>query len=430
MRYQRGALERPRNWLGFSPADMRELPSEICLNIPPGLVVRVRRMRLAISLAVFLGLIVSFPWPQVMASPETAEVPTYDIGDFWTYDYNVNFGGLSLDGTYHYSVEQKPLVNGAPSYYLSINGSGSIVGMAGGSFTLAGATRLRASDLAAWNQTTRVSVTVAGLVTVVEAKTTYSQAYETYAFPLQVGKTWSATTQSTTTTTVTVNGNPSPEETQTITTTVDYKVEKIRSVTVTAGTFDVFEIRAETEGGNSSMERFAPLAGIPAVFENFNSQDVRILKLELTDYDFTPRRSIQGRIVSPSGEGIRGTTVKIYSGDVLISSTDTNVTGGFLFQNLTALSYRLVASHPDYEETLVNLTIPENIMLFDAGSTKLKSPTVVDGPNIWPWVLIILLAGGVLVVSILLLLRRGKKGGVTAPKEPPTSPPPANPPSQ
>jgi hypothetical protein len=102
-------------------------------------------------------------------------------------------------------------------------------------------------------------------------------------FPLSLGKTWSATTNTTQTDTSTVD-NQTSQNNSTFTRTTNYLVASVDSTQTPAGTFTTYLIRGTAADGSIQEMYYAPDAHIQVKELDYNSAGNLIATMELLDY--------------------------------------------------------------------------------------------------------------------------------------------------
>jgi hypothetical protein len=161
-------------------------------------------------------------------SPTSFDVPTWHVGDSWTYQTNASSGGLQPDGpTASGNLTRTVVSAGSSQYNVSLDGSFHIrwmidptpmaspsgaaaMMMCRGMFdnaTLSGYTWYQASDLAVVKEVRTVNVhgssmTSAGIYDAsysATVETTFEPALKVWSFPLQANQTWTATSNATVT---------------------------------------------------------------------------------------------------------------------------------------------------------------------------------------------------------------------------------------
>ena len=102
-------------------------------------------------------------------------------------------------------------------------------------------------------------------------------------FPLMLGKTWSATTNTTQTNTLTVDGQTS-QDNSTFTQTTNFEVASVEDTQTQAGTFQTFLIRGTAVDGSIQDMYYAPDAHIQVKELDYDSAGNLAATMELTDY--------------------------------------------------------------------------------------------------------------------------------------------------
>jgi hypothetical protein len=185
----------------------------------------------------------------ILAIPVQAETkanaPSYSVGDYWEMktggDYpmemktEVKKTGVTVEG--HKCVEEKTTVS---------------VDTGMGVIETTSTHWARASDLASVKQESKSSMMgIESEVTMV-----YDPPQTGMKFPMYVGLKWTAETTVRTTTKTTIFGNTTTTYSNS-TSKTNYEVMAEEKVTIPAGTFDCFKIKATPEGGSASYSWYS-----------------------------------------------------------------------------------------------------------------------------------------------------------------------------
>ena len=105
-------------------------------------------------------------------------------------------------------------------------------------------------------------------------------------FPLTLGKTWSATSNTTQTNTLTVDGQTS-QDNSTFTQTTNFVVASVEDIQTQAGTFHTYLIRGTAVDGSIQDMYYAPDAHIQVKELDYDSKGNLVATMELLDYQVT-----------------------------------------------------------------------------------------------------------------------------------------------
>ncbi len=191
--------------------------------------------------------------------------PSLDVGDHWSF----KAAGGGGEVTTQTEVKAKEDHGGTPAYRIEGTITSSQLGASTTSSTVAWNRR---SDMASLENRVTTQITYAGSTQEQTAVTTFDPPCRNIQWPLSVGKTWTETCHQSTT----GNGN-----TQTKDTTTTYTVEATQEVTVPAGTFDTFRVKAES-GGQTTLQYISVKAC--GLVKSTSEAYGNTVSLELQDY--------------------------------------------------------------------------------------------------------------------------------------------------
>lgn len=226
-----------------------------------------------------------------------AEMTRYSVNDKWKFsvDYKGEFGMLGtltseITGD---SVEITEFGKHYVCYEVSITAGGTVYGeLYGegitGTWTMNGKMYAQKSDLSDVKSTitTDVTVTYAGESMTMEQviETTYNPPLESSG-PLTVGESWSAATTETTTMQTTIDGDVD-QETDTTSGTWNYFVLRTEPITVSAGEFDTFVIRATDPDGSYSESYYSQEVGESVKVKEYDETGKLVGTVELLEYSY------------------------------------------------------------------------------------------------------------------------------------------------
>lgn len=226
-------------------------------------------MRCQLAVLSILVCLISVTWAAAPSRAEGPEAPVWTNGDFWEYEGSLQAEGIWVDLNMRMEVAgiEQISVKGSiyECYLLDVDVEMDMQGM-----TVAMTMKMwaRVSDIAS----VRTRTTVLGETTTIS----YDPPVP-YEWPLEVGAEWSGTT-----TMITESSQLGNSEE-----TVDYtaEVERKRSITVPAGTFETYEIKVAMTGIGDSRNFYAPGVG-----NDIRTQSSQLLgtdaPIDLVDFKF------------------------------------------------------------------------------------------------------------------------------------------------
>ncbi len=263
-----------------------------------------------------------------------AQIPRYEIGDWWKYDDDFAVQGGSVNATGLLVIaDEEMVVAGGVSYdvfRLTANITGAYTSKSfNGTWSNLYTVYSRRTDLA----TVRIVATITQSnatfwqTSIIENNNT-SPAPET-AYPLSVGKTWFYTATSSTNTTTYNSLNPTPVSNLSGgTANWQYRVDRTEDVTVAAGKFESYVILTNNTGSGHRTEiYYSPQVGAPVRFQDSVQSTGSLIQSQvLLDYSAWPYRSS----VAISSRG------QTYAVQLRTTASVSNIR-----QNETALSFQV-----------------------------------------------------------------------------------------
>jgi hypothetical protein len=221
-------------------------------------------------------------------------LPTYQVGDEWVFDVNVNVQDVILAGEWTFTVEGEESISGHNVYNLSLEGSGpaTLSGIGTGDYVTEGSTFLRKSDLAALKEDVKVNVSVTfGTIDVFVdfyMNISYDPPQDQFDFPIKTDDTWSSTSTVTSSLTIVSSMLPTNSTETTVILTTEFECESKEMVSVPAGDFQSYKIKMTEEDGNYTYTYMSTRTGYMTKMQMFESTGASLGNINLKSYSYTP----------------------------------------------------------------------------------------------------------------------------------------------
>lgn len=234
---------------------------------------------------VSLILVASFPMT-VVAQIEKSETT---VGDRWTFDFEMKYEGFIMTGDVEVTVKGTTELLGYDVYILSMEGDGSLTGVASGTWEITLTLYKRISDHATVKSEGTTVLTYLYLDNIVtlstEREETNNPPLDFDDFPIELHETWTASTSRTTTAVMRIDDVEQSRDTETETVVYTIECLRERTVTVPAGTFTGYEIKLTRDDGSYTIDVVSSTVGASVRSEDFESDGTKIGTMELVSYD-------------------------------------------------------------------------------------------------------------------------------------------------
>lgn len=369
---------------------------------------------------------------------------TLAIGDWWKYNVQTPIAGLILTGSQTETIEYQANTT-ATEWTAQSAASGTLAGLGvTGSWAQGGLGHFRRTDLAEVDSRFTLNLTLVGVRTAIiyfSFLSVDNPPVTTYQFPLSVGSSWSMSGGTNTVTSSYYYSYNSTVVSNTVTNSTDAVFNVLSSplTTVSAGTFDSYQIRERDPSGTYTDTYYSPETENIVKQIGFAANGTQESSMTLSDYGAWPYKSTIGLSVGGSnynaviGADVSATNVHQDGRSIIftLSGTDT-VTGKASIwipvnANNTIIKVLVDANSVGYTASS-NQTFYQIIFSFPPSTHTVtvtySNPSFLDQYLI-PIVIGIVAAAVAIILAVLLLVRssRRKPQPSILPQPPPSTPP-------
>ena len=369
---------------------------------------------------------------------------TLAIGDWWKYNVQTPVAGLVLTGSQTQTIEYQANTT-ATEWTAQSSASGTLAGLGvTGSWVQGGFGHLRKSDLAEVDSRFTLNLTLVGVRTVIiyfSFVSVNNPPVTTYQFPLSVGSSWSMSGGTDTITSSYYYSYNATVVRNTVTNSTDevYNVLSSPLTTVSAGTFDSYQIRGRNPDGTYTDTYYSPETENIVKQVGFAANGTQESSMTLSNYGAWPYKSTIGLSVGGStynaivGTDVSTTNVHQDGRSIIftVSGTDT-VTGKAsiwipLKANNTAIKVLVDTNSVSYtgssNQTFYQITFTFPLSTHTVTVTY-SNPSFLDQYLI-PIVIGLVATAAVIILAAILLVWRSRKQPqpATFPQPPPSTPP-------